>query len=341
MLRNVFLHVGLEYLLAILANVTFGSDTDDLDPADRQKWTGWSRAFISSPALGKSGCVGSSATGSLQSERDSTNRSCNLRPQIIVNAAAYTAVDKAEAEQDIAYTVNADAPSDSRRRGKQNRRCLVHYSTDYVFDGSKHAPYDETIPQIPSTSMASPNLQVEIAIRQAGVAHLIFRISWVYATRGQNFLLTLLRLGSQREELRMVRDQIGTPELVRRHRAHHMARRSSDLCTDSGLLSFSRKSRARITVRVPEPTTRFDFAQAICDELCLAPSVSSLGRNSDRRSSVHPAAHPSHHECGIPYAGDVRPLYSVLSNKRLFRTFGIPSSEWRSQLHEIFAAQES
>ncbi len=262
-----------------------------------------------------------------------------VRPQIIVNAAAYTAVDKAEAEHTVAYAVNSEAPGVLAEEANKIGAALVHYSTDYVFDGSKHAPYDEDDSPNPLNVYGKSKLAGEIAIRQAGVAHLIFRTSWVYATSGQNFLLTLLRLGSQREELRMVRDQIGTPNWSRNIARTTMAV-LNDLCTKSDLLSSFEKISGTYHLSATGAASRFDFAQAICDELCLAPStppwvaIATGGRPFILRRilPITSAEFPT---------PATRPLYSGLSNKRLFRTFGIPSSEWRSQLHEIFAAQKS
>jgi dTDP-4-dehydrorhamnose reductase len=262
-----------------------------------------------------------------------------VRPQIIVNAAAYTAVDKAEAEHTVAYAVNSEAPGVLAEEANKIGAALVHYSTDYIFDGSKHAPYDEDDSPNPLNVYGKSKLAGEIAIRQAGVAHLIFRTSWVYATSGQNFLLTLLRLGSQREELPMVCDQIGTPNWSRNIARTTMAA-LNDLCTKSDLLSSFEEISGTYHLSATGAASRFDFAQAICDELCLAPSVppwvaiATGGRPFILRRilPITSAEFPT---------PATRPLYSVLSNKRLSGTFGIPSSEWRSQLHEIFAAQES
>jgi dTDP-4-dehydrorhamnose reductase len=262
-----------------------------------------------------------------------------VSPQIIVNAAAYTAVDKAEAEHTVAYAVNSEAPGVLAEEANKIGAALVHYSTDYIFDGSKHAPYDEDDSPNPLNVYGKSKLAGEIAIRQAGVAHLIFRTSWVYATSGQNFLLTLLRLGSQREELPMVRDQIGTPNWSRNIARTTMAA-LNDLCTKSDLLSSFEEISGTYHLSATGAASRFDFAQAICDELCLAPSVppwvaiATGGRPFILRRilPITSAEFPT---------PATRPLYSVLSNKRLSGTFGIPSSEWRSQLHEIFAAQES
>ncbi len=134
-----------------------------------------------------------------------------VRPQIIVNAAAYTAVDQAESEQVLAATVNADAPAVLAAAARKHAALLLHYSTDYIFDGSKVSAYVETDTPNPLNAYGRSKLAGEQAIRASGADHLIFRTSWVYASRGKNFLKTILRLAAEREVLRIVDDQIGAP----------------------------------------------------------------------------------------------------------------------------------
>ncbi|MGZ3184505.1 MAG: dTDP-4-dehydrorhamnose reductase [Telluria sp.] len=138
-----------------------------------------------------------------------------VRPHLIVNPAAYTAVDKAEAEPELARTVNALAPEVMAREAKALGAALVHYSTDYVFDGSKPGAYVETDPTNPLNVYGRTKLEGEQAIAASGVPHLILRTSWVYGMRGKNFLLTMLKLGKEREELRVVDDQHGAPTWAR------------------------------------------------------------------------------------------------------------------------------
>ncbi len=133
-----------------------------------------------------------------------------LRPDIIVNAAAYTAVDRAESETAIAHAVNAEAPATMAEEAAKLGALLVHYSTDYVFDGAKSVPYDEDDAPNPLNVYGRSKLAGEQAIRASGAAHLIFRTSWVYGARGGNFLLTMLKL-AQRAELKIVNDQFGAP----------------------------------------------------------------------------------------------------------------------------------
>ena len=134
-----------------------------------------------------------------------------LRPDVIVNAAGYTAVDKAESEPDLAATVNAAAPGVLAKAAADVDAWLVHYSTDYVFDGSGSAARDESAPTGPLSVYGQTKLEGEHAIAASGAKHLIFRTSWVYAARGGNFARTMLRLAAEREQLRVVCDQIGAP----------------------------------------------------------------------------------------------------------------------------------
>jgi dTDP-4-dehydrorhamnose reductase len=134
-----------------------------------------------------------------------------VAPQIIVNAAAYTAVDKAEAEPELARTINAEAPEVLAREAQALGAWLVHYSTDYVFDGSGTAPWTEHAQTGPLSAYGRTKLEGELAIRASGCHHLILRTSWVYAARGGNFARTMLRLAAERDRLIVIDDQIGAP----------------------------------------------------------------------------------------------------------------------------------
>ena len=134
-----------------------------------------------------------------------------IAPNVIVNAAAYTAVDKAESEAELAHTVNALACGVLAREAKQSNACLVHYSTEYVFDGSGSQPWLETDSPSPLSVYGATKLAGEQAIISSGCQHLIFRTSWVYAARGANFAKTMLRLGAERDRLTVISDQIGAP----------------------------------------------------------------------------------------------------------------------------------
>src|SRR5580765_5291358 len=134
-----------------------------------------------------------------------------VKPSIIVNAAAYTAVDKAETDVDAARRLNASVPCVLAEEAAKSGAVLIHYSTDYVFDGMKAGAYVETDATNPQSVYGLTKLEGEQAITATGCAHLILRTSWVYGRRGRNFLLTMLKLGSERPELRVVADQIGAP----------------------------------------------------------------------------------------------------------------------------------
>jgi dTDP-4-dehydrorhamnose reductase len=132
-------------------------------------------------------------------------------PEVILNAAAYTAVDRAESEPALAFRVNRDAVGVLARTASDTGALLVHYSTDYVFDGGKASAYTETDAPNPLNTYGRSKLAGEEAIRASGCRHLIFRTSWVFAARGNNFIRTVLRLASERDELRIVGDQHGAP----------------------------------------------------------------------------------------------------------------------------------
>lgn len=134
-----------------------------------------------------------------------------VRPGLIVNPAAYTAVDQAESEPALAHRINAEAPAVMAAEARLLGAAMVHYSTDYVFDGTKQGAYAETDPTNPINVYGASKLAGEQAVAAAGIAHLILRTSWVYGTRGKNFLQTMLRLGAERDELRVVADQLGAP----------------------------------------------------------------------------------------------------------------------------------
>lgn len=133
------------------------------------------------------------------------------RPEVIVNAAAYTAVDKAESEPELALQINARAPGLLAEYAAAQNALLLHYSSDYVFDGSGSAPRDEGAATAPLSVYGRSKLEGEQAIATSGCRHLILRTSWVYAARGGNFAKTMLRLAAEREQLKVIADQIGAP----------------------------------------------------------------------------------------------------------------------------------
>jgi dTDP-4-dehydrorhamnose reductase len=262
----------------------------------------------------------------------------HVRPQLIVNAAAYTAVDKAESEDSIAYAVNAIAPGILAQEANKIGAAMVHYSTDYIFDGSKQEPYIETDSTNPLNVYGRSKLAGELAIRDSNVPHFIFRVSWVYATRGQNFLLAILRLGSQREELRMVRDQVGTP-----NRARDIAQATAEVLTRLENASGFTRSLAKVSgtyhLSASGAASRLDFTQAIVDEMAYGPTPPWVSTAMDGRPFILKRVIPiTTAEYPTPA---VRPLYSVLSNERFCRTFGMTPLEWRIQLHHTFSDSQS
>jgi dTDP-4-dehydrorhamnose reductase len=259
-----------------------------------------------------------------------------VRPQIIVNAAAYTAVDQAETDQAAARAINADAPAVIAEEAKKIDASVVHYSTDYVFDGTKRLPYDENDPPNPVSVYGKTKLAGELAIRESGAPHLIFRTAWVYATRGRNFLLTILRLASQREELRIVHDQIGAPTWCR-----EIARATTSILEHlsrdgQGLSSFPQVS-GTYHMTAGGTASWYDLAQAILGEASKAPvSLSWLASVTGGRPLLARRVIPiTTAEYPTPAR---RPVYSVLSNARLSRTFGVQLPNWREQLHSAFSA---
>ena len=256
-------------------------------------------------------------------------------PNIIVNAAAYTAVDKAETNEAMAHAINADAPGVIADEAKAVGAALVHYSTDYVFDGSKNIPYEEEDPTEPINSYGRTKLAGEKAIQQSGVAHLIFRTAWVYAKEGHNFLLTILRLATQREELKIVDDQFGAPTSSREiavATTHILAQ----FCTpEFGLLPFTKRCGIYHMTAAGE-TNWHGFAAAILEEtMCrdvlppwIVAATNQLPLIARRVIPIHTDEYPTPAR---------RPAHSVLSNHRLAQTFGTYLPQWRTQLHSMFS----
>jgi dTDP-4-dehydrorhamnose reductase len=182
--------------------------------------------------------------------------------EIIVNAVAYTAVDKAESEESLAQQVNADAPAVLAEEAKRSSALLVHYSTDYVFDGAKTAPYVEDDKPNPINAYGRTKLAGEQYIQATGCRHLILRTSWVYSSRGQNFVKTILRLSQQREELRIVSDQVGAPTSAR-----FIADVTSRILAKISPLSraSTRELGGLYHLTPANSTSRYEFAQTILD----------------------------------------------------------------------------
>ena len=192
------------------------------------------------------------------------------RPDVIVNCAAYTAVDRAETDRDAARAVNAVGPGVLAEEAKRCGALLVHFSTDYVYDGTKRLPYLETDPVNPLSAYGATKLEGERAIEAAGPAHVILRTSWVYGPRGRNFLLTMLRMGRERPELRIVDDQRGAPTSSRQ--LARLVRELLDRGGDTDEISRAEVDKVAAMggiyhATAAGETTWFGFAQAIFDEV--------------------------------------------------------------------------
>jgi dTDP-4-dehydrorhamnose reductase len=249
-----------------------------------------------------------------------------LAPTLIVNPAAYTAVDRAETEPELAMRINAEAPAVLAEEARRLGAWLVHYSTDYVFDGSRHGPYREDDPPAPLGAYGRSKRAGEEAIAASGCAHLILRTSWVYSLRGRNFLTTLFRLASERDTLRVVADQVGAPtssQAIARATAR-LAERIRD-----GTLSPGDGGLFHMTCG--GSTSWHGFAQAIMDRL---PAVArALGEPAPGRV---PAVLPIRTE---EYPTPARrPANSVLDNGKLERVFGVRLPLWSDALDALLSA---
>ncbi|MGB9713198.1 MAG: dTDP-4-dehydrorhamnose reductase [Dissulfurimicrobium sp.] len=238
-----------------------------------------------------------------------------LRPSIIINAAAYTAVDRAEEEKGLAMAVNGIAPGVMAEEARRLGALLVHYSTDYVFDGTKCGPYTEEDPTNPINTYGKTKLAGEEAVRSSGCNHLIFRTSWVYGTRGANFLLTMLRLLRERNTIKIVDDQKGAPTWSRMI-AEVTAQVLSRFVTAGGGFEFPPDHAGLYHLSAGGTTTWYGFACAISN---------ATGRGC--ACKIMP----------IPSEGYLctakRPKNSIMSNEKLFRAFGIKMPNWDVQFN--------
>lgn len=258
-----------------------------------------------------------------------------FHPEFIINSAAYTAVDKAESEEPVARAINAEAPAVMAEEARKIGASLIHFSTDYVFDGLKKFPYDEDDPPNPRNVYGRTKLEGERAIQASEAPHLIFRIARVYATEGRNFLLTILRLATQREELKIVCDQIGSPTL-----SGEIAAATTNILAqvcDSQGGPFSLADLSGIYhMTAGGETSWSDFANAILEEAAKYPAPGAwLSTATDGLPLIARRVIPvSTDEYPLPAR---RPAYSVLSNARLNRAFSLQLPDWRMQLDSIFA----
>lgn len=248
------------------------------------------------------------------------------KPDLIVNAAAYTAVDKAESEPGIAMRVNGEAPGVLAEVAKKMDIGLVHYSTDYVFDGTKGEPYTEEDEPNPINVYGETKLAGDRAIQGSGCSHLILRTSWVYGTRGKNFFLTILRLAKEGKEIRVVDDQVGSPtwcrsiagataSVLRRLGAEEPDRAWED---EGGLYNCSAGGEA----------SWFEFARAILE-----------GEQSRRGAQWAP---PDLEPIGTKTyeAKAPRPRYSVLDGLKIERAFDVKLASWQAQLRDCWRSME-
>jgi dTDP-4-dehydrorhamnose reductase len=256
-----------------------------------------------------------------------------LRPNVIVNAAAYTAVDQAESDAQAARIINADAPALMAEEAKKIGAILVHYSTDYVFDGAKCAPYTEDDPPNPQSVYGRTKLAGEQAIRDSDVRYLIFRTAWIYATQGRNFLLTILRLASEREELKVVCDQIGAPTWSR-----DIATATVEILSPISETEDRRDLLSELSgiyhMTAAGETSWHGFATAILQEaLHKAPQGQWFQQATGRRRLIARRIIPiATADYPMPAR---RPAYSVLSNTRLARVFRKQLPDWQAQLRSM------
>lgn len=242
----------------------------------------------------------------------------DIRPDVIVNAAAYTAVDKAESEEALATTINGTSVG---ILAEESRRCgalLVHYSTDYVFDGRKADPYVENDAPSPINAYGRSKLAGEVAIQAVDCAHIILRTTWVYAARGNNFLRTILRLARERDELNIVADQFGVPTSARA-----IADVTSHLVRQAGQEQTTGHTTYHDTYHVTADgaTHWYDFAKAILEgarQLGLLDTKHPL-RINPIGTKDYPLPAP-------------RPTNSRLSNQKLRDRFGIAIPPWQQGL---------
>ena len=238
----------------------------------------------------------------------------DVRPALIVNPAAYTAVDKAETEPELAMRINCEAPGVLAEEAHRLGAAMIHYSTDYVFNGGKDEPYVEDDPTDPQNIYGRSKLAGEKAIADSGVPHLTLRTSWVYGARGKNFLLTMLRLGAERPELNVVADQFGAPtwsNTIATMTAHIV---TQALAAVDGA-EWWRAHSGCYHLTAQGATSWFGFADAIFELAKCEPRPSVLPIPSD--------AYPTPAK---------RPANSRMCGEKLERVFGLRAPDWKEAL---------
>jgi dTDP-4-dehydrorhamnose reductase len=256
--------------------------------------------------------------------RDALDR---IAPDLILNAAAYTAVDRAEDEEALAMRVNGDAVGALGAWAQRHGARVVHYSTDYVFDGNAARPYREDDPTRPVGAYGRSKLAGEIALRDSGARHLMFRTAWVYGAHGHNFLRTMLRLGAERDELRVVDDQVGAPtpaRLVADVTAQAVARWFDPDATNGGSARFDGTYHLVASGR----TSWCGFARAIFERAQRA----GLLDRAPRVTAIRTADYPTKAK---------RPAFSVLDTGKLRDTFDITLPDWQTVLDGVIDELQS
>jgi len=250
-----------------------------------------------------------------------------IKPSILINAAAYTAVDQAESEPEAAMKINSDAPAAMAEEAKRLSALFISYSTDYVFDGKSPSPYKEDDSTAPLNVYGASKLSSERAVAAVGGSHLIFRTSWVYGARGKNFLKTIVKLAAERPELRIVDDQIGAPTWSRdlagatRKIIEQLAKKSSTAKISIVEALGDRSGIYHMTTA--GSVSWYGFATAIVEEM------RKRGLSKGNLAEVIPI--PSS-QFPTPAA---RPHNSRLCNQKLSRVFGVSLPPWRESLAAV------
>lgn len=247
-----------------------------------------------------------------------------FEPALVINAAAHTAVDQAESEPELAQRVNAAAPAVLAQEAARLRAILVHYSTDYVFDGSKRTPYQEDDPTSPLNVYGRTKREGEQGVAAVGGAYFILRTGWVYASRGRNFLVTMLRLGAEREALRVVDDQVGTPtpaDVVAEATLNLLQRCRGQA---SGPYEFARSLAGIYHAGCGGQASWYQFALSIFAEARNAGLEARL-----RVAQVVPISSEEYPAVAR------RPRYSVLAKDKIARAFGFQPPSWEDGLARV------
>ena len=249
-----------------------------------------------------------------------------VRPRWIVNPGAYTAVDKAETEPELAFAINAEAVRIMGQEARAIGAGIIHFSTDYVFDGSGGAPYRETDATRPVSVYGASKLAGEKALADTGAAHMIFRTSWVYGTRGKNFLLTILKLALERETLRVVADQYGAPTWSR-----DLARMTAEVIRKCEAKALSQELAGALAevegvfhATGAGETTWYGFAA----EAILLQRERKPGVRFATIEAITTAEYPTPAK---------RPANSRMNCERLKERFGWEMPDWRHSLREVLA----